>query len=104
MIAQERIGRQVSPQPKSVTPSSIQTVQNNNWLHSGTDDAWLNYDYSEWLAPRYSEASTTTYKLPQYEEDVDCYDWTTPLKTSSEIWQEVAEFQASASSEDYDEF
>lgn len=88
MIAQERIGRQVPSQPKPVTPSSIQTSQNNNWLHSRTDEAWLKYDYSDWLETPYGEPETTAYKLPQYEEDLDCYS-NEPGKTDEQIWQEV---------------
>ncbi|NET12275.1 MAG: hypothetical protein F6K08_05135 [Okeania sp. SIO1H6] len=103
MIAQERIVRQVPSQLKLVNPSPVQTPQNDNWLYAGTDEAWLNVDYSQ---PPYSiciEASTTAYKLPQYEEDLDCYS-NEPGKSYEQIWLEVAEFKTSASPDDYDEF
>lgn len=64
------------------------TYQNNNWLYDGTDEAWLYTDYS---LPPYNistEASTTSYKLPQYEEDLDCYNCKTP-KTNAEILAEL---------------
>ncbi|MGK7919900.1 MAG: hypothetical protein AB4080_07820 [Trichodesmium sp.] len=68
----------------------VQTSQNNNWLYAGTDEAWLYTDYSQ---PPYNictctEAETTAYKLPQYEEDLDCYS-NEPGKTDEQIWQEV---------------
>ena len=59
----------------------------NNELYAGTDDAWLYVDYS--LPPyNLTEAETTAYKLPQYEEDLDCYNCTTP-KTNAEILAEL---------------
>ena len=91
------------PTTTTSTPS-ISASPNNNWLYAGTDEAWLCVDYSK---PPYSictEAETTAYKLPLYEEDLDCYDWSTPVKTVEQILAEVEEFKASGSPDDYDEF
>ncbi|NET30149.1 hypothetical protein [Okeania sp. SIO1I7] len=88
----------------TITSKVPSASPNNNWLYAGTDEAWLYTDYSQ---PPYNictEASTTAYKLPLYEEDLGCYDWSTPAKTPEQIWQEVEEFEASASPDDYDEF
>ncbi len=103
MIAQERIVTQVPPQLELVAAPPVQTPQNDNWLYYGTDEAWLKYDYSDWLETPYGGPETTTYKLPQYEEDLNCYS-NEPGKTDEQIWQEVEEFEAFASSDDYDEF
>ncbi|NET45962.1 hypothetical protein [Okeania sp. SIO2B3] len=87
----------------TITSTVPSTSPNNNWLYAGTDEAWLYTDYSQ---PPYNictEAETTAYKLPLYEEDLDCYS-NEPGKSYEQIWQEVAEFQASASPDDYDEF
>ncbi len=75
--------------------TEIKTTQTDqNWLYTGTSEAWLHYDYSEGLAstPCYTSASTTAYKIPDYAEDVECYDCSNPLKSSEEIWKEVEEF------------
>lgn len=104
MITQERIARQAPSQLELVAAPCVQTAQNNNWYYAGTAEAWLNTDYSQAPYNICTEASTTAYKLPQYSEDLECYDWTAPLKSSSQIWQEVEEFKASASPDDPDEF
>ncbi len=104
MIAQERIVSPTSSQLKLVAAPPTQTAQNDNWYHYGTEDAWYYTDYQKAPYNICTEASTTAYKLPQYEEDMECYRSLTPLKTSSQIWQEVEEFKASASSDDPDEF
>ncbi|NET45917.1 hypothetical protein [Okeania sp. SIO2B3] len=103
MLTQTQTKRPAPPQLKLVTPP-VQPPQNNdNWLYAGTDDAWLYTDYSQ---PPYNictEASTTAYKLPLYEEDLDCYS-NEPGKTPEQIWQDVEKFKASASPDDFDEF
>ena len=103
MIAQIQTPSPVPPQPKPVTTSPIQKLQNDNWLYYGTDEAWLKYDYSDWLETPYGGPETTAYKLLQYEEDLDCYS-NEPSKTDEQIWQEVEEFMASGSPDDFDEF
>ena len=90
------------PTTTTSTPS-ISASPNNNWLYAGTDEAWLYTDYSQ---PPYSictEAETTAYKLPLYEEDLDCYS-NEPGKTPEQIWRELEEFIASGSPDDYNEF
>ncbi|NEN92206.1 MAG: hypothetical protein F6K48_26210 [Okeania sp. SIO3H1] len=92
--------------PTTATTATVPSTSDNNdnWLYAGTPEAWLYVDYSQ---PPYNictEAETTAYKLPLYEEDLGCYDWSTPAKTPKQIWQEVEEFKASASPDDYDEF
>ncbi len=75
------------PTPQGTTKSS-QTYQNNNWYYAGTAEAWLHTDYTK---PPYnicSFASTTAYKLPQYTEDLDCYNCKNP-KTNAEILDEL---------------
>ncbi|NEP41667.1 MAG: hypothetical protein F6K25_04745 [Okeania sp. SIO2G4] len=94
---------QTKPAPQQLVASPVQTSQNNNWLYAGTDEAWLYTDYSQAPYNICTEAETTAYKL-LYEEDLGCYDWSTPAKTPEQIWREVEEFQASASPDDYDEF
>ncbi|WP_202219513.1 hypothetical protein [Okeania sp. KiyG1] len=93
------------------TTKSYQTYQNNNtsqsndnWLYAGTPEAWLYVDYSQPPYDICTEAETTAYKFPDYEEDWDCYDYSTPAKTPEQIWQEVEDFIASGSSDDFDEF
>ncbi|GGA46322.1 hypothetical protein CYANOKiyG1_65340 [Okeania sp. KiyG1] len=97
------------PIPQGTT-KYYQTYQNNNtsqsndnWLYDGTPEAWLNVDYSK---PPYNictEAETTAYKFPDYEEDWDCYS-NEPGKSYDQIWQDVEEFIASGSPDDLDEF
>ena len=86
MIAHERIVRQAPAQLVAATP--VQTPHNNNWFHSGTDDAWLNTDYSQAPYNICTEAETTAYKLPQCEEDWDCYS-NESGKTDAEISAEL---------------
>ncbi len=105
MIAQEKITRQAPSQLELVAAPSVQTAQNDNWYHYGTEDAWYHTDYQKAPYNICKEASTTSYNWSDYEVDyIDVPDWTVPLKSSSQIWQEVEEFKASASPEDYDEF
>ncbi|NET44754.1 hypothetical protein [Okeania sp. SIO2B3] len=104
MLTQIQTTRPAPPQLKLVAPP-VQTSQtNDNWLYDGTDEAWLYTDYSQAPYNICTEVETTAYKLPQYEEDLGCYDWSTPVKTPEQIWQEVEEFKASASPDDFDEF
>lgn len=102
MLAQQIPTTTTTATITSTVPSTSQN--NDNWLYAGTDEAWLYVDYSQ---PPYNcncEDEMTAYKLPQYEVDLDCYDYSTPAKTSEQIWQEVEEFKASASPDDFDEF
>ncbi len=82
MIVQERI---VSPTPSQqlVTPLP-EIYRNDNWLYANTEDAWLYTDYRQLERDISTEAETTAYKLPEYEEDLDCYNCTR-TKTNAEI-------------------
>ena len=85
----------------STVPSTSQN--NDNWLYDGTPEAWLYTDYSQAPYNICTEAETTAYKLPLYEEDLDCYS-NEPGKTPEQIWRELEEFIASGSPDDYNEF
>ncbi|NER01332.1 MAG: hypothetical protein F6K17_01160 [Okeania sp. SIO3C4] len=104
MLTQTQTKRPAPSQLKLVAPPVQPPQSNDNWLYAGTDEAWLHTDYSQAPYNICTEVETTAYKFPDYEEDWGCYDYSTPAKTSEQIWQEVEEFKASASPDDFDEF
>lgn len=103
MLTQIQTTRPAPPQLKLVAPPVQPPQSNDNWLYDGTDEAWLYTDYSQAPYNICTEVETTAYKLPLYEEDLDCYS-NEPGKTPEQIWQEVEEFKASALPDDFDEF
>ncbi|NET13333.1 MAG: hypothetical protein F6K08_10985 [Okeania sp. SIO1H6] len=103
MLTQTQTKRPAPPQLKLVAPPVQPPQSNDNWLYAGTDEAWLYTDYSQAPYNICTEASTTAYKLPQYEVDLDCYS-NEPGKTPEQIWREVDDFIASGSPDDFDEF
>ena len=80
-----------SPDPSQQLVTGLpETSHNENWLYAGTGDAWLYTNYRQLERDISTEPAITAYKLPQYAEDLNCYNCTTP-KTNAEILAELAD-------------